>query len=155
MKNKWNTLRLSWSASPSVTPGDLFWARVLSCMTSIAASKMNEVGLVSVLCLLSAKAAGALKHREHLQTESNEAADHTAAHPPCTNQSREPFRGPRRTVLFHASAEMAPSCVFLMLILSLTTSGALYFPVVCAPLTSNYSFFSSALLSKQTEMYLT
>lgn len=91
MKNKWNTLRLSWFPSrpvtPSVTPGDLFWARVLSCMTSITARKMNEVGLVSVLCLLCAKAAGAPKHREHLQTESNEAAGRTAAHPPNTNQS--------------------------------------------------------------------
>lgn len=61
-------------------------ARVLSCMTSITASKTNEVGLVSVLCLLCAKAAGAPKHQEHLQTGSNEAADHTAARPPCTNQ---------------------------------------------------------------------
>ena len=56
-------------------------------MTSITARKMNEVGLVSVLCLLCAKAAGAPKHREHLQTESNEAAGRTAAHPPHANQS--------------------------------------------------------------------
>ena len=59
---------------------------VLSCMTSITVRKMNEVGLVSVLCLLCAKAAGAPKHREHLQTESNEAAGRAATHPPCTNQ---------------------------------------------------------------------
>lgn len=101
MKNKWNTLRLSWfpsySATPSVTPSDLFWARALSCKTSITGSKMNELGLVSVLCLLFAKAAGAPKHWEHLQTESNEAAGHIAAHSSCTNQSCWPLKGPRRT----------------------------------------------------------
>lgn len=101
MKNKWNTLRLSWfpsySATPSVTPSDLFWARALSCTTSITGSKMNELGLVSVLCLLFAKAAGAPKHWEHLQTESNEAAGHIAAHSSCTNQSCWPLKGPRRT----------------------------------------------------------
>ncbi|TNN84058.1 hypothetical protein EYF80_005664 [Liparis tanakae] len=53
---------------------------------------MKEVGLVSVLCLLCAKAAGAPKHREHLQTESNEAAGRAAAHPPRTNQSGSPLR---------------------------------------------------------------
>lgn len=103
MKNKWNTLRLSWFSScsvyPSVIPGDLFWAGVLSCVTSITGCKMNEVGLVSVLCLLFAKAAGALKHREHLQTQSNEAAGHTASPPPCTNQSCWPLREPKAEAL--------------------------------------------------------
>lgn len=63
-------------------------------MTSITASKMNEVGLVSVLRLRRAKAAGAPEHREHLQTESNEAADHTAARPPRANQFGQPLMGP-------------------------------------------------------------
>lgn len=90
---KTNETLWGWADSPPVLqlhlslPATYSEQECFSCMTSIKARKMNEVGLVPVLCLLHAKAAGAPKHREHLQTESNEAAGRTAAHPPCTNQS--------------------------------------------------------------------